>query len=104
MKHVVHESPIEDIQRELSSLKRYDPNQRLSEAAVYCRSHVSELGSSFEDSAKGAERLFELVRYLEDGVKVVRLNVPNEANAYTVFETLNDRGLDLSVLDLVKNH
>jgi hypothetical protein len=25
-------------------------------------------------------------------------------NAYTVFETLNDRGLDLSVLDLAKNH
>jgi len=34
----------------------------------------------------------------------VRLIVPNEANAYTVFETLNDRGLDLTALDLVKNY
>jgi hypothetical protein len=28
----------------------------------------------------------------------VRLVVANEANAYTVFETLNDRGLDLTVI------
>ena len=40
----------------------------------------------------------------QDAVKVVRLNVQSEVNAYTVFETLNDRGLDLSVLDLAKNH
>ncbi len=34
----------------------------------------------------------------------MRLIVPTEANAYTVFETLNDRGLDLTALDLVKNY
>jgi hypothetical protein len=65
---------------------------------------VNEIGSSTADTSQGAQRLFDLVRYLENNVKVVRLDVPDEQNAYTVFETLNDRGLDLSVLDLVKNH
>jgi hypothetical protein len=35
---------------------------------------------------------------------VVRLTVPNESNAFRVFETLNDRGMDLSAIDLLKNY
>jgi hypothetical protein len=62
------------------------------------------MGSADGDKDEGAERLYRLVEYLEDGVKIVRLNVQSDVNAYTVFETLNDRGLDLSVLDLAKNH
>lgn len=104
IRHVVRESPLEEVKKELSTLKRYDANRRLLEAVVYCRQRVAEMGAFVEGNGAAAEKLFELVKYLEDGVKVVRLNVPNEANAYTVFETLNDRGLDLSVLDLVKNH
>lgn len=104
MRHVIRESAIEDIEQELASLSRYDPNRRLLEAALFCRTRVKEIGLEAEDTSQGAEHLFRLVRYIRDNVKVVRLNVPNEANAYTVFETLNDRGLDLSVLDLVKNH
>jgi uncharacterized protein with ParB-like and HNH nuclease domain len=30
--------------------------------------------------------------------------VADEANAYLIFETLNDRGLDLSISDLLKNY
>ncbi len=101
--HVVQESPTKEIRGELSKLKKYDPNRKLLEAIIYCRSKIEELASgSGRPSAQ--DRLFELVAFLEDGVKIVRLNVPNEMNAYTVFETLNDRGLDLSALDLVKNY
>ena len=104
VRHVVRESPVEDIKRELAALNRYDPNRALLEAALFCRARVDDIAAEADDPAQGARRLFELVRYLRDGVKVVTLNVPNEVNAYTVFETLNDRGLDLSVLDLAKNH
>ncbi len=41
---------------------------------------------------------------MRDKVSVVKLSVGSEEAAYTIFETLNDRGLDLSPLDLVKNH
>ncbi len=104
VRHVERESPVEDIKRELAALNRYDPNRALLEAALFCRARVDEIASEADDQVQGARRLFELVRYLRDGVKVVRLNVSSEVNAYTVFETLNDRGLDLSVLDLAKNH
>ena len=97
-------APIEDIRKELALVKRYDPNRRLLEAAIFCRQKVDEIASSAQNANAGAEALYGWVRYFEDSVKVVRLNVSNEANAYTVFETLNYRGLDLNVVDLVKNY
>lgn len=44
------------------------------------------------------------VRYLEHGARVILLEVPTGANAYKMFETLNDRGLKTSQADLVKNY
>jgi len=59
---------------------------------------------SGEDPVDQARELFNLAKYLRDRVKIVAMNVASTANAYVIFETLNDRGLDLSVMDLVKNH
>ena len=50
------------------------------------------------------ERPIALLRYLTENVKVLILRVQDEADAYTIFETLNDRGRSLDTLDLLKNH
>jgi hypothetical protein len=101
---VINERPTADIQTALSKLKRYDANRTLLEAVLFCRSAITKMTDQLGDKEKGAKELFKFVKYLRDNVRVVRLTVPNEADAYTVFETLNDRGLDLTVLDLVKNY
>ena len=43
-------------------------------------------------------------RFSEHRAIVILLKVPTEANAYKMFETLNDRGLRTSQADLVKNY
>ena len=48
--------------------------------------------------------LSKLLKYIEESVKVIRVDVPDYANAFTIFETLNARGLDLTESDLIKNH
>jgi len=102
---VVHEAPARDIEALVEGMKRYDPSRRLAEAILFCRQRIEELArSTGSDPQAGAKALFGFVKYLRDNVKIVRLSVPSESNAYTVFETLNARGLDLSVLDLVKNY
>jgi hypothetical protein len=53
---------------------------------------------------KAGERLLEWVDYLEEKARVITISVPSEQNAYTLFETLNDRGLELTKADLIKNH
>ena len=84
---------------------RYSSERLLVGAAHICRRRISELASqSGQEPKVQAKVLFDLANYLRDRVKIVAMNVASTANAYVIFETLNDRGLDLSVLDLVKNH
>jgi hypothetical protein len=35
---------------------------------------------------------------------ILEISVPNESRGFVIFETLNDRGLNLSTADLLKNH
>lgn len=56
-------------------------------------------------NAEAAKDYFvNLVKFLTDTVQIVRFIVRGDEAAYTIFETLNDRGLDLAPLDLVKNY
>jgi hypothetical protein len=103
-RYVINERPITEIQTALSSLKRFDPNRLMLEAVLYCHARLAEMVKEAGDSKKARDGLLTLVKYLKDRVFVIRLVVSSEANAYTIFETLNDRGLELSPLDLVKNY
>ena len=48
--------------------------------------------------------LHNWIDYITDKLQVVKIIVPSEANAFTIFETLNDRGLELAQIDLLKNY
>lgn len=79
--------------------------RRLIEAALTCRQKVARFAADAgPESPRQAQSLYDLANYLRDKTTVVVMNVASTANAYVIFESLNDRGLDLSVLDLVKNH
>ncbi len=102
-RYVINETSLASVTEALQRLQRHDPNVRLLEAIIYCRNKVHELVASM-DTEVASQRLYSLVTYIRDKVQVVRLVVSSEADAYTMFETLNDRGLGLNVLDLVKNY
>jgi hypothetical protein len=50
------------------------------------------------------DALVEYVEFLSTRAKVILVQVPDQANAFTIFETLNDRGRDLAISDLLKNY
>jgi hypothetical protein len=101
--YVAQAVPISDIVNALSKLKRNDRSRRLLECAVYCHQIVADTVATFGEPDAAAKSLFEIVNYLRDCATVVTLFVQSEDLAFTIFETLNDRGLELSPLDLVKN-
>ena len=101
---VVNSVPTTEIKKALSRAKRQDRNRRLLEAALYCRERIDDLAERNNDADVTARFLMETIKYLRDRVSVARLTVSSDGAAYTIFETLNDRGLDLSLLDLVKNY
>lgn len=84
---------------------RYSSQRKVAQAALTCRERVQEFATERgRETGDQATALYALAHYLREKVKVVAMNVSSETNAYVIFESLNDRGLDLSVLDLVKNH
>ena len=101
---IVEAVPTEHINTALERLKKQDRNRKLLEAALYCRERVAEVASTIKNPDETAKRLIKIVVYLRDQANVARLIVSSEAAAFTIFETLNDRGLELSPLDLVKNY
>ena len=62
------------------------------------------LGSRLTKEGKPIEWLSELTTYLTESAYVVYFTVPDDANAFLIFETMNDRGLELSIADLLKNY
>jgi hypothetical protein len=76
----------------------------LIEAAfAEARTHITNILAGFDKKHHG-DSLNKWVRYLEHGARIILLEVPTGANAYKMFETLNDRGLRTSQADLVKNY
>ena len=64
----------------------------------FIESHANDAGSEW------ATRLLSWIDFLGDDVRVMVLDVPTEADAFLIFETLNDRGADLTIADLLKNY
>ncbi len=56
------------------------------------------------ESTRYESYLLKLEDFIRDHVVIILVKVQNEADAYLVFETLNDRGLELSISDLLKNY
>jgi hypothetical protein len=75
-------------------------NARLETALRLCTEHVSTL---VKTTHTPAVVLLDWIDYLTEKAKVIVVEVNDEAAAYTIFEVLNDRGLELSVSDLLKN-
>jgi len=66
---------------------------------------VSEfVKNEYNLNSKSFEYLYNLIDFIKNDVKIIIVSVPDEANAFTIFETLNDRGLALSQTDLIKNY
>jgi len=93
------------IEMRLVAEGKHSSNRKLLDAVSYCRKAIIELAESQgTDKKTQAYVLFKLAKYIRDKVQVNCLDVTAPENAYTIFESLNDRGIDLSVLDLLKNH
>lgn len=65
---------------------------------------AAKLEAWLKDQGDKEEALLELEEYLAKNTNVIRIEVGDESDAFVIFETLNDRGLELAVSDLVKNY
>src|SRR6266571_2328933 len=75
----------------------HESHERLIEAQVIAREHVLRIVENVKDPQR---KLNDRLRFVDEGTKVILVQVPDDQNAFTIFETLNDRGLTLAITDL----
>ncbi len=78
-----------------------DSHKRLRSAAEAVLEWVRKASKGQADPVQW---LADFVDFLSKDAYVIQFVVPDEVNAFLIFETLNDRGLELSIADLLKNY
>lgn len=78
-------------------------HKRIDDAAKIIGKYVKNklVAQLPEDDA--IERLNKWLDFIDQSLRVILIRVADERTAFTIFETMNDRGLRLSAADLLKN-
>jgi uncharacterized protein with ParB-like and HNH nuclease domain len=77
---------------------RYESHKLIKKAYETFKDHIrGRIGKDEEYPKKVLDVI--LKRF-----KIIKIEVDNDLNAHLIFETLNDRGLELSIADLIKNY
>lgn len=87
------------IENEINTKPDKESHKRILEAYNEVKNFVQNRYDN--DKLNG---LFDLIEFIEKKLKIIVVTVSDDINAFTVFETLNDRGLVLSQTDLMKNY
>ncbi|MCL6434461.1 MAG: DUF262 domain-containing HNH endonuclease family protein [Leptolyngbyaceae cyanobacterium HOT.MB2.61] len=96
-----YQSNLINLRRPLNIRSLSKSNQLLWQAFQYFSNHLEELKDVIQSGEKLAEFLTDTIARR---LLFIQINVEDELNAYTVFETLNARGIELSSTDLLKNY
>ncbi|MCJ1806928.1 DUF262 domain-containing HNH endonuclease family protein [Flavobacterium covae] len=83
-----------------NELMLIDSDRLLWQAFHFFYKKIGELYSN----ATGSELATFLSKSIGDKTMFIKIEVEDELSAYTLFETLNYRGVDLTVSDLLKNY
>jgi hypothetical protein len=74
---------------------------RLLAASAQAKEYVNKIISS---GTNPDEQIYSRANYIEKSTRIIIVRVPDDVNAFVIFETLNDRGLTLATTDLIKNY
>lgn len=77
----------------------YAGNRKIFRAVRYFQARIDEMVNG------GSDRLASIMSFLDkvSHACLVKIEVASHADAYTLFESLNNRGMPLTAIDLIKN-
>lgn len=89
------------VDKEIEEKQIKDSHRRIATTKKLATEQIEKLVKA---SNQDLNLLHEWIKFIEEKLKVVSIIVPSKANAFTIFETLNDRGIELAQVDLLKNY
>lgn len=99
--YIFHTRPLSEMEQKTDEEQTSPSNRLLADCFCFMHRRIAEMregGPSIEAIAR------TIIDSLNSRVFVIRIDVKDDYNAFLLFETLNDRGLELSEADLLKNH
>lgn len=81
----------------------FDPSESESRSVRNIYERYQDLRENIPDELKG-EALPYFVDWLLENVHLVKITTQSDADAYAVFETMNDRGLSLTPTEMLKGY
>ena len=92
----------EDTVKKFKALDKYNASRQIKEAYEYSINRILKQIKDL-DPNMAIKEIKEIHDALLKSLEVVEIVVEQDADAFLIFETLNDRGLELSSVDLIKN-
>lgn len=82
----------------------YASNRRFFLAYRYFRDRIKRMADDRVTNGQG-KRLTAIMEFLDkvSNASLIKIEVASNADAYTLFKSLNDRGMSLTAIDLIKN-
>lgn len=100
-KYVNQSTTTSKIKQALAERKLHPSNKKLLTAVKKIYEYISEYSKNRQNFT---DALCDIEEFIKDKVRLILWAVTDEADAYVLFETLNDRGLELCPIDLLKNY
>lgn len=79
-------------------------NKLLIDCYNFFRKEIKNECTDVGEKNQSFKLLLDYYRFISDKLIIIEITASDYNNAYVIFETLNDRGLDLTVTDLLKNY
>ena len=89
--------------KQLFNTGTYEPMDADDESTVNMARRYEDIGQAFPEELRN-ETLPYFLDWLRHNVVLVEIIAYNEENAYTIFETMNDRGLNLTSTEMLKGY
>ncbi len=99
--NIIARKPVEELIAKARNNEQPPSNQAIAACFWYMYRQIERLlreGQQIEQLGQ------VLISGLLDKIAVIHIRVPDDINAFQVFETLNQRGLELNEDNLIKNH
>lgn len=79
----------------------YTPKDTDEDSVRFMADRYNDIKDSFPDDLQG-QALESFMYWVINNIVIVKIEAYSEENAYTIFETMNDRGLNLTNSDMLK--
>ena len=100
---------IQSFTKEADDIEVGEEERALANAYVLIGNHIDEgvnkiVGEDPSKVKRAVKKWLDQIRDKILSLKVISITLDNQDDAYTIFETMNTRGKDLTAADLAKNH